>query len=72
MTGASDPGDTSAAATTARRLGDLAHGLAARIPAAMDPEALHRLERALREAEHHLAVGATCAGLARTGGGDGR
>lgn len=72
MTSGTDPGDTSAAVTSARRLGDLAHGLAARIPAAMDPEALHRLERALCEAEHHLSVGATCAGLARTGGGDGR
>jgi len=72
VTGAPDPGDTSAAATTARRLGDLAHGLAARIPAAMDPEALHRLERALREAGHTLGVAATCAGLVRAGGGDAR
>lgn len=66
---AADPGDTSAAVTQARRIGDLAHGLAARIPAAMDPEVLHRLERALREAGHALGVAATCA---RTGGSDGR
>ena len=72
MTGAPDTDNTSAAATTARRLGDLAHGLAARIPATLDPEALHRLERALRESGHALGVAATCAGLVRAGGDDAR
>jgi len=69
VTSGTDPSDTSAAVTSARRIGDLAHGLAARIPSTLDPEALHRLERALREAGHALGVAATCA---RTGGSDGR
>ena len=72
MTSGTDPGDTSAAVTSARRIGDLAHGLAARIPSTLDPEALHRLERALRESGHALGVAATCAGLVRTGGDDAR
>ena len=37
MTSGTDPGDTSAAVSSARRIGDLAHGLAARIPATLDP-----------------------------------
>ena len=72
MTSGADPGDTTAAVSCARRIGDLAHGLATRLPGSMDPEALHRLERALREAGHTLGVAATCAGLVRAGGGDAR
>lgn len=72
MTSGTDPGDTSAAVRCARRIGDLAHGLATRLPATLDPEVLHRLERALREAGHTLGVAATCAGLVRAGGDDAR
>ena len=64
--------DTTAAATLARRIAALSGDLSARLPAHLASEDAHRLERALREAAHHLGVAATAAGLVRAGGDDAR
>lgn len=49
-----------------------AQALLRALPAHLSPEAAHRVERAIAEADHALTVAATAAGLVRAGGGDAR
>lgn len=72
-TTAPDPGSLAVARVLASGVGESGAELARLLPSRLaEPEAAHRVERALRDAADALRVAAAAAGLTRTGGGDAR